>query len=83
VFVTANFAHKENRIQNQTRNNYSEKDDAENEQRDFAQIEQNPTDVERDRQRDQTDAENEEKNCGSSPPHFLMLNGKRKMENAG
>ena len=47
-----------------------EKNNSENHQSDFAQIEQNPADIERDRQRNQTNAENEKENCSFAPPHF-------------
>ena len=72
-----NLAHQKNCIENQPGNNQSKKDDAENEQRDFAQIQQNPATLERDRQSNQAEAENDKKNCGFSSAHSTKTKNKK------
>ena len=69
LFVAANLAHQKNGVQNQSGNNDGEKNDAQNEQSDLLQIEQNPADVERDRERDQANAEDDKENRKFSPVH--------------
>src|SRR4051812_5907577 len=56
LFVTTYLTHQKSRIQHQAADDRDEKDDAEDEQRDFAPVEQNPTDVERHGQQHQTRA---------------------------
>src|SRR5215475_5389028 len=61
LFVATDFAHQENRVQDQSRNDQHEKDYAENEHRHLAPVINHPDGIARDRQRDQTSAERDKK----------------------
>jgi len=60
LFVATYFADEESRVQDQSKDQDEEKYDPENKQRDFAPVEQYPTDIQRDRQRDQARAQRDE-----------------------
>jgi len=60
LFVAPYLANKEGCIKDQTEDNQQEEDDSENQQRDFAPVEKNPTDIQRDRKRNQTSAQCDE-----------------------
>jgi hypothetical protein len=54
LFVSADFSYEKDRVQHDTNDDRHEKDDAEDQQRNLAPIENNPSDVERNRECDQT-----------------------------
>jgi hypothetical protein len=60
LLVATDFAYEEGCVEDEPRDDQDEEDDAEDKQRHLAPVEQNPADVERQRERDQTDAEREE-----------------------
>lgn len=78
LFVPPDFAEQKRRVQNKTRDDQRKEYNAENHQRDLAQIEQNPADIERNRHRDQADSENEKEYGGFTSSHVLTLNEKRR-----
>jgi hypothetical protein len=57
LLVAAYLANEEGSVENETSDYQQEKDYAENQQGDFARVEQNPANIQRHSQRDQTSAE--------------------------
>ena len=59
LLAAANFADQKAGVHDHARDDQGEKDDAEKQQHAFAPVEDDPTDVQRDRQRHQADAQAE------------------------
>src|ERR1051325_7740801 len=60
LLVSSYLANQERRVEHESEDQHVEKDDAENEQRDFTPVQYDPTNVHRDRECNQTRAERDE-----------------------
>ena len=60
LFVASYLANEESGVEDDTGDDQEEKDDAKNQQRDFAGVEQNPANIQRDSQRHQASAQGDE-----------------------
>jgi len=60
LFVASYLANEEGGVEDDTGNYQEEEDDAKNQQRDFASVEQNPAYIQRDSQRHQASAQRDE-----------------------
>ena len=61
LLVFVNFANQKNRVNHDSRDDQGEKNDSENQRNDFPPLEDNPGDVQRQRQADQAGAQGHEK----------------------
>ena len=76
LLAAANFAHQKTGVHDHASDDQGEKDDAEKQQHAFAPVEDDPSDIQRDRQRHQADAQAEKENDGSAAArdaHSLIL----------
>jgi len=81
LLVSADLSDEKNRIQDEAGNDQSEKDNTENQQNDFPQVEQYSADIQSNCQCREGDAEYQEEDCCFTPPHGSTENVKRKAEN--
>ena len=70
LFASSDLAYEKDRVEDQASDDERKKDYAENEKSDLGQIQQDPTDVECDRQNTEADAEHEKENCGLTAAHI-------------
>src|SRR5262249_14450940 len=81
LFVSTNLTNEERRVDDETENDCTKEDYAENEQCHFAPVEDYPTDIQRDRQRHEGRAERDEKGdrfSTASYAHGPLLYGSRR-----
>src|SRR5690606_30984605 len=71
LFAAANFADEKCRVKDKAGYYHRKKYDAENEQRDFANVKQDPTDIQHDRDRDQANAQYQKKYRCSAASHLF------------
>ena len=64
LFAAANLAHQKTGIDDHARNDQRKKNDAEEQQHSFAPVENDPSNIERNRQRHQADAQAEKEDDG-------------------